>query len=317
MRDRLTLPLLLPALTVGAILLTIFSFGHLLLRVFESSAIASRIIAIGAATTILLVASILANRPALKSGWWVYPATALPTAIILASGLFYFIRPAEEGAGGGTTAAIAAPGPLVETATDNKFSATAFTIVAGAQYTLDFTNQGNALHNWRLKGVAGADGKDVQTQIIGGGKSESVSFTVPQPGTYDFVCDVHPTEMMGKLTVVAEGASTAAAAGQGTTAGGANPGPSQIIEIATDNKFAATQLSAYANTPTPLTLQNKGSAIHNIRLQVKDIDGKEPQTALLPGGQSQTIQFTVAVPGTYDFICDVHPNEMKGKITIQ
>jgi plastocyanin len=263
------------------------------------------------------VASILANRPKL-SGWMVYVATALPLAIILGTGLFFLVRPAEETATGApTAAALAPPGPLNETATDNKFGETTWTVVAGQQYTLNFTNAGTALHNWHLKGVPGADGKDVQTKLTPGGGSETVNFTVPQPGDYQFICDVHPAEMVGTLTAVAGGAAGAAAGGGGA-AGGAAAGPTKIDQVATDNKFALTELVANANEETTLTLENKGSAVHNLHIMgVMGADGKPITTPLSPGGKTDTITFTIATPGTYDFLCDVHPAEMKGKITVK
>jgi plastocyanin len=88
--------------------------------------------------------------------------------------------------------------------------------------------------------------------------------------------------------------------------------------VATDNKFDTTRLTVPANQPVTVTLQNKGQAIHNWRvLNVKDTAGKDVATQLLPGGQSETITFTLAAPGTFDFQCDTHPAEMKGKLTVQ
>ena len=88
--------------------------------------------------------------------------------------------------------------------------------------------------------------------------------------------------------------------------------------VSADNKFDTTRLTVPANQPVTVTLQNKGQAIHNWRvLTVKDADGKDIATQLLPGGQSETIRFTLAAPGTYAFQCDTHPAEMKGSLTVQ
>ena len=309
MRDRLALPFLLPIMAIGTILLAIFSFGYVLLEVQETRP--AWPVAIVVAGVILLIASLLAVRPNLR-GWPVYTFTALPAAVILATGLFFLIRPAPGGEGEAVVA-IPPPGPLDEIATDNRFSVNSFTIVANQQYTLNLTNQGAALHNWHLRGVAGPDGRDVQTRLLSGGQSETIQFTVPQPGTYDFLCDVHPVEMVGRLTVVEEGAATAA----GGAAGGGSPGPGKIVSIATDNKFSPVDLVANANETTSLTLENRGTQLHNWHLRAPDTDGKEPQTKLLPGGQSETIQFRIVTPGTYDYLCDVHPVEMKGRLTVR
>jgi len=64
-----------------------------------------------------------------------------------------------------------------------------------------FTNKGSAIHNFHIKGLKGADGNDVQTALIGGGQTATVTFTPDKAGTYTFVCDVHPVEMTGTLTV--------------------------------------------------------------------------------------------------------------------
>lgn len=311
MRDRVVIPILLPVLAVGAILLTIFSFGYVLLRVQEEGTDAWPV-AIVVAAAILLIASFLNAQRAVR-GVPLYALTALPAAVILSIGLFYLIQPAPEtGADEAAGAAIPPPGPLVQVATDNRFSETEYTIVANQQYTMNFSNSGAALHNWHVQNVPGAN---ITTALLPGGGSETITFTVAQTGSYPFLCDVHPVEMRGTLNVVAEGAATAAAAGGG---GGGQNGPGMIVSIATDNKFGSNQLAANANEQTSLTLRNEGSALHNLRVQnVKSTNGQDIVTKLLPGGQSETIQFTIAQAGSYPFLCDVHPVEMRGTLTVR
>jgi plastocyanin len=108
-------------------------------------------------------------------------------------------RPAPAAASAGS-AAISA-GPVSLKATDNKFSITQLTVAAGKPATLTFTNSGSAMHNFHIVGLPGADGKDVQTDLLGPGKSQTLSFTPSKPGSYKFRCDVHPTEMTGTLVV--------------------------------------------------------------------------------------------------------------------
>lgn len=317
MRDRLGLPVLLPVLAVGAILLSIFSFGYVLLEVQETRE--AWPIAIAVAAGILLIAAFINSQPSVR-GLPLYALTALPASVVLAVGLFYLIRPAPEGAPEGpVSAVIQPPGPLQEVATDNAFSETEYTIVAGQQYTMNFSNQGVVIHNWVVQGVQGANGQPIQTELLPGGQSQSIDFTVPQPGTFQFLCTVHPTQMVGQLVVVsAEEAAASAGGAAASGGGGGNPGPGTIVEIATDNKFSLTQLNANANEATSLTLENNGSAIHNWRaLNVTGTNGQPILTRLLPGGQSETIQFTIAQPGAYEFLCDVHPVEMRGTITVR
>ncbi len=52
-------------------------------------------------------------------------------------------------------------------------------------------NEGQALHNWDVAGVT-------KTNFLPHGQTQVVTFTVA-PGTYTFVCDVHPKEMTGVL----------------------------------------------------------------------------------------------------------------------
>jgi len=166
-------------------------------------------------------------------------------------------------------------------------------------------------------GVKDTAGNDIKTDLLPGGQSATLNFTIAQPGDYTFICDVHPVEMKGTLTVAAEGAQTAAAGGGGG-AGGGQAGPGTIVQIASDNKFALTALNATANQQTSLTLRNTGQALHNVQVQgVQDTAGKPVQTDLLPAGQSATIQFTIAQAGPYNFICSVHPTEMKGTLTVK
>ena len=308
MRDRLVIPILLPVLAVGAILLTIFSFGYVLLRVQEEGAEAWPV-AIAVAAAILLIASFL-NAQRTVRGVPLYMLTALPAAVVLSIGLFYLIQPAPEtGAGEAAGDVIAPPGPLAQIATDNRFSENEYTIVANQQYTLNFSNNGTALHNWHVQNVPGAN---ITTALLPGGQSETISFTVAQPGSYPFLCDVHPVEMRGTLNVVAEGTATAAGGG-----GGQN-GPGTIVSIATDNRFSSNQLTANANEQTSLTLRNEGTQLHNLRVQnVKDANGQDIVTRLMPGGQSETIQFTIAQAGSYPFLCDVHPVEMRGTLAVR
>lgn len=90
-----------------------------------------------------------------------------------------------------------------------------------------------------------------------------------------------------------------------------------ITLVAKDNTFAPKAFAAPAGKPVRLTLDNQGSAIHNFALiDQKGADGKEIQTALIPGGQTGAVEFTLPA-GTYQFHCTVHPAEMQGVLTVQ
>jgi len=86
-------------------------------------------------------------------------------------------------------------------ATDNKFDQKQIAAKAGETTTISLVNHGTAVHNLHVAGLQGADGKDVQTKLIGGGETADATFTPSKTGTFKFQCDVHPAEMTGTLTV--------------------------------------------------------------------------------------------------------------------
>jgi plastocyanin len=95
-------------------------------------------------------------------------------------------------------------------------------------------------------------------------------------------------------------------------------GAAVLTEITTDNKFSPTKLAAKAGVPVALTVQNKGSAVHNWHVtDTKDDSGKEIKTDLTDAGKSSSVTFTISKPGTYHFRCDVHPSDMTGTLTVQ
>lgn len=86
-------------------------------------------------------------------------------------------------------------------ATDNKFNTTGIGVPANQQVTVNLRNNGAALHNWAVQGVNNAAGQNISTQLLPGGQSETLRFTVATPGTYNYLCTVHPTEMRGRFVV--------------------------------------------------------------------------------------------------------------------
>lgn len=139
----------------------------------------------------------------LLSRFWLVLLVPAAVAIAVACGGGSSGKAGTSGAATTPAAAGAAPGAstqLTIVGTDNKFDKTALTVPAGKEVTITFENKGSAIHNWHLSGVKDQNGKDITTQLIPGGKTETVRFVIDKPGTYDYLCDVHP-EMRGKLTV--------------------------------------------------------------------------------------------------------------------
>jgi plastocyanin len=82
-------------------------------------------------------------------------------------------------------------GAVAVTIVDFAFQPTAITAKTGQ--VIAFSNTGSASHTATL------DGGQCATGTISGGKSDGLVFTVA--GTYPFHCSIHPTKMMGTITV--------------------------------------------------------------------------------------------------------------------
>ena len=100
----------------------------------------------------------------------------------------------------------------------------------------------------------------------------------------------------------------------------ATPQP-QLVTLAVitrDYVYDTTNLQMERGREFSLTLTNRGSATHSWHLLgVRSRDGREVATRHVPGGESDTIRFIIDTPGQYDYQCDIHPAEMRGKLTVQ
>ena len=72
-------------------------------------------------------------------------------------------------------------------------------------------------------------------------------------------------------------------------------------------KFGPENVSA--NAKAPITWTNKDGAPHQVVVASKNL-----KTAVLNNGQSG--QLSIAEPGSYDYVCGIHPS-MKGKIVVK
>jgi plastocyanin len=209
MRERLLLPVVVPVGAAGLIFLLIFSMGKLLLELDPAYA---TVVAIGIALLILATCTLLAVGPRLPPTQ-LYLITGAPIAIIIGIGLYLAVqpRPAEP-----ETVLTA----IAEIATDNKFSVTSVRVPVNTEVTLTLENRGVALHNWHVLNLTDAQGKEIKTELLSGGASQTIRFTIDKVGVYNFQCDVHPVEMRGQLAVVSA-APTATSAEQGP--GGGTP----------------------------------------------------------------------------------------------
>ena len=130
--------------------------------------------------------------------------------VSLSNGAVYRVAPGAGGDGGASPAPgapSASPGAgssgdvtAITIGTDTGsallFDPTEATVPAGAQVELTFRNLSAVPHNLTM-----GDGIEAATStIVAAGAEETISFTAPEPGTYDFVCTLHPG-MDGTLTV--------------------------------------------------------------------------------------------------------------------
>ena len=79
------------------------------------------------------------------------------------------------------------------------FDTESITIAAGEEVTITFDHRDAGVpHNFHVQ--AGAAG-DVRSEIEEGPVTQTLTFTIDQPGSYTYVCDVHPGQMRGTLFV--------------------------------------------------------------------------------------------------------------------
>jgi plastocyanin len=83
------------------------------------------------------------------------------------------------------------------------FDKSTITVPAGADVTVNFDNEDAGIpHNFSVYTDSSAKTPIFVGEIISGPKTITYHFTAPpQPGTYFFRCDVHPTIMTGTFVV--------------------------------------------------------------------------------------------------------------------
>ncbi len=202
---------------------------------------------------------------------------------------------------------------------DNFFKEKTITVPVGQPVTLTFKNDGQAVHTWTLIDPKGFTGT-TDTSIVNGGGTKTITFTASQPGTYQFHCTVHPTEMTGQLIVVPAGGSQAGGATPTVTA---TPGPggaaaTSVTEDMGDNFFKSKTLTVAADKPITVTVKNEGQAVHTWTvLDATGASGQKIDSGILQPGDTKTVTFTITKPGTYKFDCSVHPTEMTGTLVVK
>ena len=100
----------------------------------------------------------------------------------------------------------------------------------------------------------------------------------------------------------------------GTAAPAGSVDPNAIVVTAKDLAFNPTEVSAPADTPFQIVLDNQESAPHNIK--ISDSTGAEVFKGEIVTNQKVTYSVPALAAGAYPFICEVHP-DMKGTVTAE
>jgi plastocyanin len=102
-----------------------------------------------------------------------------------------------------------------------------------------------------------------------------------------------------------DGGEASAAEDGGGSGGG---GGSSVTLTAEDFSFDPGTVTAAAGDT--IELSNEGEAPHNLQAEDAGLDQD------VDAGESVSIDLADVEPGTYDFICKFHPDDMKGTLEI-
>jgi cytochrome c oxidase subunit II len=173
------------------------------------------------------------------------------------------------------------------------------------------------------------------------GKLNTFDFTVEDAGTYRGQCaelcgpghgamvfDVHAVDQatfdtwFQQQVAQASATPTPAPSGEAPAPSGEAPAPSgqaqgPVLDVSAQNiEYSTDSLQAPANAPFTIHFKNDDAGIpHNVAIH--DASGKELFKGDIITGPAE-IDYNVPAlpPGTYTFVCSVHPN-MTGTITVQ
>jgi plastocyanin len=163
--------------------------------------------------------------------------------------------------------------------------------------TITYTNNGGRPHT-----VTDRGGLFDTDPILPG---ESASITPLVPGTYEVFCRINPSTMNARIVV--EATPTAP--------------PAVRVQALDENREGAARSFDPATLEVPvgteLVLSNVGGLPHSLRASDDsfNIPVIEPgaEQGRFPGGSASTI---LANPGEFEFYCELHPDEMRGTVTV-
>jgi cytochrome c oxidase subunit II len=104
----------------------------------------------------------------------------------------------------------------------------------------------------------------------------------------------------------------------GEPAPSGQPGAAPIVLVAKDIAFDKTALTAPADAPLKIELDNQDASIpHNVAIHQGSPTGPEVfRGEVFPGPAKKTYDVPALAAGAYGFVCSVHPN-MTGTLTVE
>ena len=177
---------------------------------------------------------------------------------------------------------------------------------AGEDFVISFDNRDAVPHNVAVfKGVDATAQNVFRGDLITGPRTVSYQVPAQDPGSYFFLCEVHPT-MTGTIQIAAEAAPKSG-----------EPETASASISANKLAFDKDELELTANTAVSLVFDNQEAQPHNVAIfKGEDASGEKVFTGdLVTGPRKITYKLPALEPGGYFFRCDVHPN-MTGRVTV-
>lgn len=97
--------------------------------------------------------------------------------------------------------------------------------------------------------------------------------------------------------------------------GGAQSEPTTATIVGENTTFDVTELQASTGETLRITFDNRDDGVsHNLHVTGEGVD---EQTEIVAGPVTQTLEVTFVSSGDYTYVCDVHPQQMEGTITVR
>ena len=127
-----------------------------------------------------------------------------------------------------------------------------------------------------------------------------------------FLSAVLLTGTSGALAGCGESSTASGAARPGATLGEPGSPVTQATIVSPDSSFDVTTVHVPVGQPVEFTYDNRDEGVpHNLHVSGNGIDSLTP---VRPGKIVQTLTVTFPEAARYDYICDVHPDTMRGVV---